>query len=180
MCMRGRFNITLSQALDEQLDQYAKEHDMTRSAIIESALKEFFKGAQNTQDAHIGLVINEMLHLAQRMKVVEETLAQILHTPQDEYDTNMDARSTSPTINDNADTSSIIDHEKWHRHYEVVQMMPASININTRKSMVSKAVSRGELVTNGKRGNACLIQDSSAVKWLNHIIAKSIQNCNEK
>ena len=172
--MRGRFNITLSQALDEQLDHYAKEHDMTRSAIIESALKAFFKGAQNTQDVHIAQVNNEVSQLSERMKVVEETLAQILHTPHNHSINNQEipCNASQPIIEDVSNSESLIDHEKWYRHGEVVKMMPLSININTRKSMVSKALSRGELVTNGMRGNACLIQGISVIEWLNLIRTK--------
>lgn len=167
--MRGRFNITLSQALDEQLDHYAKEHDMTRSAIIESALKEFFKGTQNTQDAHIASVNNRVLHLAERMKVVEKTLAQILHTPEDHNINNQDIsdNASQPIIENVSNSVPLIDHEKWYRHGDVVKMMPTSININTRKAKVSKAIANRALITNQKKGNELLILGSSIEKWLN-------------
>lgn len=172
VCMRGRFNITLSQLLDEQLDHYAMEHDMTRSAVIESALKEFFKGAQDTQNIHINEVNNDVSQLAERMKAIEETLTQLVYNQKNQHNTNLDDIDTSqPAIMDNINSVAIIDNEKWYRHSEVVQMMPSSIKVNTRKSMVSRAVSKGVLATNGKRGTDCLIQGSSFIKWLNHIIA---------
>lgn len=166
--MRGRFNITLSQSIDEELDGYAKEHDMTRSAVIESALKDFFKGPTNTQDIHIGQVNNEVLQLAERMKSVEETLTRLIEKPQDQSDINLGVTPIyQPILNDSTNSVAIIDHEKWYRHVEVVKMMPSSINVNTRKAKVSKAISKGDLITNNKRGNELLILGPSIEKWLN-------------
>lgn len=41
--------------------------------------------------------------------------------------------------------------------------------MNTQKSMVSKAVAKGELETNGKTKTECRIKGSSVIEWITSV-----------
>lgn len=168
--MRGRFNITLSDAINDQLDQYAKDHDTTRSAVIEAALKEYLRGEKNTQILHNDDLQTEVDDLTQRMKVLEEKFASMT-TTMIITEAHQPPIEPEPIISMNEDhifnSDPPLNPEKWYRQKDVVEMLPESININTRKAKVSKAVSNGEIVTNGKKGSECLIKGSSVRVWLN-------------
>lgn len=60
--------------------------------------------------------------------------------------------------------------EKWYTQAEVRERLPASINPNTKKSKISKAVASGRLVSNGEKGLESRIQGQSAIEWLKTII----------
>lgn len=60
--------------------------------------------------------------------------------------------------------------EKWYTQAEVRERLPASINPNTKKSKISKAVASGRLVSNGEKGLESRIHGQSAIEWLKTII----------
>ncbi|NLV27371.1 MAG: hypothetical protein GXY48_09435 [Methanomicrobiales archaeon] len=168
--MRGRFNITLSKAINDQLDQYASDHDTTRSAVIEAALMEYLKVGGITQLIHNNDLRTEVDDLTHRMKIIEEQITQLLPSPQIEG-INQTTENPKPGLEgkQNSNNDPTTNHKEWYRQVEVVEMMPSSMNINTRKAKVSKAVSSGELKTNNKKGSECLIKGSSITEWIQRL-----------
>lgn len=167
--MRGRFNITLSEAINDSLDQYANEHDMTRSAVIEAALKEFLKHTEHTQKIHhmdYGLEVGE---LTQRMKIMEDQIAQLIQPMNNTRPRQLpdEPISIQSIVEDNGINSvSMLNPDEWYKQMQIVEIILPSIKLGTRKSKVSKAVSSGDLKTNGMKGKDCLIKGSSAIEWL--------------
>ena len=155
--MKKSYNFTLSQTFNDQLDQYADEHDMTRSAVIEAALKEFFTSGKNIQNFNI-------TDLTQRMKDLEEKVASLTPT-MIATETHQPPIEPEPIISIDEDhipnSDPLLNPDEWYRQKDVVEMLPSSMKLNTRKEKVSKAVSQGELETNGKKGKECLIKGSS-------------------
>ena len=182
MCMRGRFNITLSESINDVLDQYANKHDMTRSAVIETALKEFLQCVDITQNVQKDNQRSEVDELTQRMTVMEDQLAQLIQTLNNTrpYQYPDEPISIQNIVEDQIINSEpILNPEGWYRQIEIAKMMPESINFGTRKKKVSIAVSKGDLISNGKKGSECLINISSANEWLKTIrIIKMISNKN--
>lgn len=174
--MRSRFNITLSQSINDELEQYADIHDMTRSAVIETALKDYFHRADNiqmsvkdTQNIFDTNLRPEVDDLNQRMKIIEDQL--FLLVPNtitiDPYQSSKETELLKDINEDQIINNNIpLNHKEWIRQKDVVEMMDESMKINTRKAKVSKAVSKGDLITNGKKGSECLIEGSSAIEWI--------------
>jgi hypothetical protein len=72
-----------------------------------------------------------------------------------------------PVIND-SDSFGLVP-EQWYTQAEIRQRLPDTINPNTNKSKISKAVASGKLVSNGGKGLESRIQGSSAIEWLTAI-----------
>jgi len=135
---------------------------MTRSAVIEAALKEFFASGKNTQNFN-------MTDLTHRMQILEDKVASLTPTMinTETHETPIEPEPIITTNEDNIlNSDPPLNPEEWYRQKDVVELMPTSININTRKAKVSKAVSSGELETNGKKGSECLIKRISIIKWI--------------
>ncbi|QXO95560.1 ribbon-helix-helix domain-containing protein [Methanospirillum purgamenti] len=171
--MRGRFNITLSEAINDQLDRHAKDHDMTRSSVIEVALKDYLGGLKNTQIIHNDDLRSEVDNLTHRMQVIEEKFASMTPTKiiTEAHEAPIEPEPIISFDQDHIPNSDPpLNHNEWYRQKDVAEMLPDSMNINTRKSKVSKAVASGELKTNGKKGNECLIKGTSVIDWLKYLL----------
>jgi len=57
----------------------------------------------------------------------------------------------------------------WYTQQEVRDFLPDTIPLNTKKGMVSKAVTAGKMTTNNLTKRDCRILGSSALEWLQTI-----------
>jgi len=103
------------------------------------------------------------------MDVMEDQIAQLTQAMNNTRPSQSLGVSTSMqnTVEDNDINSDLpLNPEGWYRQKDIADMMPTSINENSRKSMVSKAVKNGELESNGMDKKKCLIKRLSAIEWL--------------
>lgn len=59
---------------------------------------------------------------------------------------------------------------EWIKQIDIVNMLPETMLLLTRKGKVSKAVASGKMVTNGLSKTDCRIQRKSAQKWVAEVI----------
>lgn len=59
--------------------------------------------------------------------------------------------------------------EQWYTQAEVRDRLPSTINENTKKSKISKAMASGRLVSNGKKSYESRILGKSAIEWLTKV-----------
>jgi len=72
-------------------------------------------------------------------------------------------------INSETQINTVLDPEGWYSQNEVRGYLNPSINHNTQKGMISKAVASGKIETNGEKGKSCRVKGSSAIKWLESV-----------
>jgi len=184
--MKQRYNITLTPEMDEKLNQYAYQARKSRSTIIEEALKQYLSGYE---DDRLPLHNDEISLLNKRMEIIESKLRNIetKNHASPEICQSVNENSTdisSPVVgllpkkfspedshqkssNDSDPHTTIgLDPEGWYSQSLVAEFLDPSILFITRKSIVSMAVARGEMETNGKKRKGCRIKGSSAIRWI--------------
>jgi len=77
-------------------------------------------------------------------------------------------RTEQQPVNNDSDYYGLIP-EQWYTQAEIRQRLPDTINPNTKKSKISKAVASGKLVSNGGKGLESRILGKSAIEWLTGI-----------
>lgn len=173
--------------MDEWLNQYAYQSRKSRSTIIEEALKQYLSGS--VEDTHP--VYNDKISLMEERINIIESKIRNLEKKEDthlesfkstkEYGPDAIARigtektkkfhsvkdSSPPTQeNSNKQTTISLDPDGWYTQTLVGEFLDPSILLSTRKSIVSLAVARGEMETNGKKRKGCRIKGSSAIEWI--------------
>ena len=78
------------------------------------------------------------------------------------------ARTDQKPVNNDSDSFGLVS-EQWYTQAEIRLRLPDTINPNTKKSKISKAVASGKLVSNGGKGLDSRIQGKSAIEWLTAI-----------
>jgi hypothetical protein len=184
--MKQRYNITLTPEMDEKLNQYAYQARKSRSTIIEEALEQYLSGSVNEP---LPLRSDEISLLNERMAIIESKLRNM-------ETKNYTCPEICQSVNENcADISSPVvggipkknspedlhqkssnysdshatiglDPEGWYSQSLVAEFLDPSILFITRKSIVSMAVARGEMETNGKKRKGCRIKGSSVIRWI--------------
>jgi predicted DNA-binding protein len=184
--MKQRHNITLTAEMDERLNQYAHQSRKSRSTVIEEALKQYISGS--IEDIHPS--DNEKYSLLEaRIRILESKIRNIekrestnpacfqVHENEHDIISPVVTEKTKiiPSVGDsgqatekNPDDQTIIslDPEGWYTQTLVGEFLDPSILLSTRKSIVSLAVARGEMETNGKKRKGCRIKGSSAIEWI--------------
>jgi len=173
--------------MDELLNQYAYQSRKSRSTIIEEALKQYMSGY--VEDAYPAC--NDKISLMEeRINILESKIRNLEkreNTPREgfkstkEYGSYAIARivtenskklnsveNSSPPAQENSDeqTTISLDPDGWYTQTLVGEFLDPSILLSTRKSIVSLAVARGEMETNGKKRKGCRIKGSSAIEWI--------------
>jgi hypothetical protein len=185
--MKQRCNITLTPEMDEALNQYAYQSRKSRSTIIEAALKHYI--STFTEEIHPSN--NDKISLLEeRINIIESKIRNI-EMRENSNQAGLQSKKEnepdiiSPEVTDktriiysdcvsgqvsqsNPDDQTIIslDPEGWYTQTLVGEFLDPSILLSTRKSIVSLAVARGEMETNGKKRKGCRIKGSSAIEWI--------------
>jgi hypothetical protein len=60
---------------------------------------------------------------------------------------------------------------EWIKQSDIVNMLPETMLLPTRKGKVSKAVASGKMITNGLSKTDCRILRSSAQQWVSEVIS---------
>lgn len=108
----------------------------------------------------------ELVDLIRAVVREEITSWQQDQIPPDEHPTHLKVKEEEETkVTDEIDMFGF-NPEHWYTQAEVREKLPASINPNTKKSKISKAVATGRLVSNGKKGLESRIEGKSAIDWL--------------
>lgn len=183
--MKRRYNITLTPEMDEKLNQVAYLTRKSRSALIEEALDKFLAAPDEcSRSSH-----DEISTLKERMELLEAKILN-LETKGSEprvfgQKNSMEVQknnglkvqrsgqcktsqliSSPPSAEDPILSAIALDPNGWYTQSLVSEFLDQSVLISTRKSIVSLAVARGEMETNGKKRKGCRIKGSSAIKWI--------------
>ena len=171
--MKQRHNITLTPGMDERLTQYAYQSRKSRSAVIEEALDQYLSGSseepQSTNTDMISLLEERINRVESKLKKIESNetpnpasfRTKIIQVPE------IIPPVVTETYNDSDNQTAItLDPEGWYSQSLVGEFLDPTILLSTRKSIVSLAVARGEMETNGKKRKGCRIKGSSAIAWI--------------
>jgi len=185
--MKGRYNITLTPEMDEKLNRHAYLTRKSRSSLIEEALEQYLTGSGDNSRFPDG---DEISILKERIEAMEAKLHKIEtkegsgpildlsgsmvsleKTPLKLPQTPTTRTSNNPQPNDDAadeemQSALALDPEGWYTQSLVCEFLDQSILPSTRKSIVSLAVARGEMETNGKKRKGCRIKGSSVISWI--------------
>jgi hypothetical protein len=185
--MKQRHNITLTEEMDEKLNQYAHQSRKSRSTVIEEALKQYISGSiedihpsnnekYSSLEARIKILESKIKNIEKRestnpacFQSVHENVPDIISpVVEEETKTIHSVDDSGQTTEKNPDNQPIIslDPEGWYTQTLVGEFLDSSILLSTRKSIVSLAVARGEMETNGKKRKGCRIKGSSAIEWI--------------
>jgi len=184
--MKKRYNITLDDRMDVMLNRYSYNTRKSRSTLIEEALEQYFSGIKVEGHEDEG---DRLSMLEERVEKLESEI-QNIQRPDSSYQKKSpllspDKReiplSGSPAIRNELpvfDKTTIVQHsaddqitigldpQGWFSQSFVAEFLDPSILLSTRKSIVSLAVARGEMETNGKKRKGCRIKGSSAIEWI--------------
>jgi len=185
--MKHRYNITLTPEMDERLNKHAFLTRKSRSTLIEEALEKYLTG---TDDGLRSPPEDEISILKERMKMLEERFQKIEEKNTSSQTSvlpdNRGTRVTVPsallqtpsicnvtnTPGHDGPTDEVsqpviaLDPEGWYTQSLVSEFLDQSVLPSTRKSIVSLAVARGEMETNGKKRKGCRIKGSSVIRWI--------------
>ncbi len=185
--MKHRYNITLTPEMDERLNKHAFLTRKSRSTLIEEALELYLTG---TDEGLRSPTEDEISVLKDRMKILEAKFQRIEEkdpspqkfvqsdnqisrdnvTPSPLQPPSVHNPKNMPGLSEPADEAfeSVIalDPDGWYTQSLVSEFLDQSILLSTRKSIVSLAVARDEMETNGKKRKGCRIKGSSAIRWI--------------
>ncbi|PWR71308.1 CopG family ribbon-helix-helix protein [Methanospirillum lacunae] len=183
--MKRRYNITLTPEMDEKLNHYAYVTRKSRSSLIEEALDQYLAGKDDgSRSSH-----DDVSVLKERMELLEAKIQRIetrdcLRQEPVQSRTQNFQEKNSPVISQTpqcqnpdkmrqnlpleTEVQSVIslDPDGWYTQTLVSEFLDQSVLPSTRKSIVSLAVARGEMETNGKKRKGCRIKGSSAIRWI--------------
>ncbi len=185
--MKHRYNITLTPEMDERLNKHAFLTRKSRSTLIEEALELYLTG---TDEGLCSPTEDEISVLKDRMKILEAKFQRI---EEKDPSTQKFVQSDNQISRDNVTPSPLqppsvrnpenmpglsepggeafesviaLDPDGWYTQSLVSEFLDQSILLSTRKSIVSLAVARDEMETNGKKRKGCRIKGSSAIRWI--------------
>ena len=186
--MKRRYNITLTPEMDEKLNRFAYLTRKSRSSLIEEALEQYLIDSGTDLRSPEG---DEIAILKERLEVLEAKLNRIdridghgqVKCPCPSSDTEYHDRTPQllpqtppprvskkidPDTSPDEEIQSVIaiDPDGWYTQSLVSEFLDQSVLQSTRKSIVSLAVARGEMETNGKKRKGCRIKGSSAIRWI--------------
>ncbi|MDD1727602.1 MAG: hypothetical protein LUQ50_00860 [Methanospirillum sp.] len=172
--------------MDERLNHYAYVSRKSRSTIIEEALDHYLSGSvkdnppsTDTTVSRLEERIAKIESLIQNGEIKERNnriCSQSIPEQPDSTSRTLPEKTkplrsgtdTGPSPHTNPDHQTIIslDPDGWYTQTLVGEFLDPSILLSTRKSIVSIAVARGEMETNGKKRKGCRIKGSSAIAWI--------------
>lgn len=171
--------------MDEKLNQVAYLTRKSRSALIEEALDQFLDAPDEyprSSHAEISTLKERLELLEAKIQNLEINGSEPLVCGQKnsmEVQKNKGLKVqrsgkcktsqliSSPTSAEDSHLSVIsLDPNGWYTQSLVSEFLDQSVLISTRKSIVSLAVARGEMETNGKKRKGCRIKGSSAINWI--------------
>lgn len=159
--MRRKYTITLSDNINQRLEEYSTMNGVSRSIVIETALDEFFEKSDSASTFNNDDLRLEMKQYNDRLKIVEK----IISHPDEYIRTVLDSVSEEKKL-DFGKMITQLDPDKMYRQSDLFPFLPDNMLFNSKKATVSRAVAQGFIETNGEKGKKCRIIGSSAINWL--------------